>query len=155
LNLDGSHFSALSEQPPAQGASNDPAELATTPTAQIDTLSYQALAAHFHHTDSDPVSSSLEIKDREGLHSVAEQSSLMVFNNQLDAVAATRPAWTDMHCSSSSLTPALETPSSSALTALSAAWNDLHVGPQTLHPVVLDATTLLDAIEITISQFAA
>ena len=157
LDLGASHFSARSAQALADNTPSDAADDgATTLAAQLS----HAPAAHFHFNDSDPASGWLEIsradRDGYGLHSDAEQNKSMTFNNQMAAASSdqhSQPATTDLHGSSSPAPAVQTTMTSGAVTALSIVWNDLHMDPQALHPDVLAATTLSDAVQVTLSQF--
>ena len=156
LDLGASHFSARSAQALADNTPSDAADGATTLAAQLS----HAPAAQFHFNDSDPASGWLEIsradRDGYGLHSDAEQNKSMTFNNQMAAASSdqhSQPATTDLHGSSSPAPAVQTTMTSGAVTALSTVWNDLHMDPQALHPDVLTATTLSEAVQAAFSEF--
>jgi hypothetical protein len=103
-----------------------------------------------------------------GWHSDADAAELTASNVQIEhVVASSKPSNpaippasvpTELHGSSSNPPPAVQnttppdaiaSPDAIALTIIA---NTLHIDPQTLHPVVLPATNLTDAIQATFLQ---
>jgi hypothetical protein len=131
-----------------------------TLTAQVNYLGYQGLSNHSN--DADFRSSSHADRDgdvksaswhpdadsSDGQDQVAVASKPGIFAAQLAPSA--QP---DLHGSSSPPPAAQSSSSPDATTAFSVVSDLLHINPQALHPIVLAASNLSDAVQTTLLQF--
>jgi hypothetical protein len=170
--LDASHLAAASaqglEQQTAHTGTGASDGWAATLAAQIKALGYHGVFSHSNDGDL-PASSQDSPAERDGdgksvgWHSDADSAELAASNGYAEQVvaasrsgiSATQPAAsapTDLH-GSSNPPPAVQNISSpDAVNALNVVSNTLHMDPQALHPFVLAATNLTDAVQTTLLQ---
>jgi hypothetical protein len=167
--FDASHLATAAalglEQQTADASGSD--GWAATLTAQVKGLASLGLSTH--STNSDLVARSDDASRAEndgnsksiGWHSDADSTELAASNVQLEQVVAANKsgpssaqpsasASTDLHGSSISPTAVQDVTSHDEAVAFIAVSDALHIDSQLLHPVVLTATNLTDAVQTTL-----
>ncbi|MGZ5529987.1 MAG: hypothetical protein ACXWJB_15025 [Limisphaerales bacterium] len=164
--LEASHLTAASmqglEQPTADAAANGHDGWAANLAAQLKGLGYQSFTTHSNDVDLTAHSHDAARPDGDGnsfvWHSDTDSAELVANNAASGFVVAsksdsspTEPAASDGTAShGSSTSPAVQNLNSpDTSTAWNVVSNTLHMDPQILHPVVLAASNLADAVQST------